>query len=329
MYATVYGMHSLAFVNGVQRGRTARIRTLPAVIGSGKRAIIRAEGPTVRPEHAVLREGPDGLHIRPATADAPVTVNGERAGDCLLRPGDQIALGDLHLIYDHGVRALGARRRHRVGFFAATAAVAFVLLAQTAIVVGWIVWRRSLESRERTVEQRADDATPRAKPAVDPAPIPPLEPVEPAVTRPVEPLAETAPADPSPKESAPDIRLLASEAMPFAGDEEDFLVHRFIVEPGSADPERFLDDGELRLSFFYADGDNEPVLARQHVPEPILPLRCGVVEGGSILIDAAIDVRRGIPAGSRFTGYIARLYWRDNLLDERIEPESLRSVLDR
>jgi Nif-specific regulatory protein len=86
-------------VSGALLGARFPLGNTEVSIGRAASAGIRLPEPGVAPEHCVVRPSPDGYRLTDRRSPSGTYINGIRVTEQALEPGDQVAIGDIILLY--------------------------------------------------------------------------------------------------------------------------------------------------------------------------------------------------------------------------------------
>jgi hypothetical protein len=86
-------------IEGPLRGKTFEVSEL-ASIGRGETCAVRLEGRHVSAIHARLERRPDGMLIKDNGSRNGIFVNGQNVREAILRPDDQVEIGEHVLVFD-------------------------------------------------------------------------------------------------------------------------------------------------------------------------------------------------------------------------------------
>src|SRR5260370_38040480 len=86
-------------VSGALLGARFPLGNSEVSIGRAPSAGIRLSEPGVAPEHCVVRPSPAGHRLTDRRSSSGTHINGMRVTEQDLEPGDQLAIGDIILLY--------------------------------------------------------------------------------------------------------------------------------------------------------------------------------------------------------------------------------------
>ena len=89
----------LIVVSGALLGARFPLADREVSIGRTASAAIRLSEPGVAPEHCVVRPSPAGHRLTDRRSASGTYINGMRVTEQELQPGDQVAIGDIVLLY--------------------------------------------------------------------------------------------------------------------------------------------------------------------------------------------------------------------------------------
>jgi hypothetical protein len=92
-------MSKFFVIEGPLRGKTFEVSEL-ASIGRGETCAVRLEGRHVSRIHARLERRPDGMLIKDNGSRNGIFVNGQNVREAILRPDDQVEIGEHVLVFD-------------------------------------------------------------------------------------------------------------------------------------------------------------------------------------------------------------------------------------
>ena len=92
-------MSKFFVIEGPLRGKTFEVSEL-ASIGRGETCAVRLEGRHVSRIHARLERRTDGMLIKDNGSRNGIFVNGQNVREAILRPDDQVEIGEHVLVFD-------------------------------------------------------------------------------------------------------------------------------------------------------------------------------------------------------------------------------------
>ncbi len=131
-------MYRITFIDGPLKGRKLTVHEDRLCIGRDADCSLRMSDPAIAGRHADIEMRDGVVHVRRASADAVLAVNGVPAGDqgIALRRGEVLDLGPHRLRIEADARPIALPSRHVVNLtIVAGVAVAALLAVQGALLV--------------------------------------------------------------------------------------------------------------------------------------------------------------------------------------------------